>query len=252
MLASLFNAYASFHRIIVRSLFPTEFLNAVKEGRKAFHPPIHGGCLPLTCFSIKCFVILPWVLLDEASLYVNMWILRPVRWQKKLREPIRSRLMRSINLNEWSTDLLFSAVIYFLGFVALYDRERPALAGSNTDKFNFPIMVSYKCPSLLGNLSPVVRQADKQYRFCWLSDFGGVLTLWSVDNLFNTVIILPTQSGTVVEMLSILLYIPVNYSCEWTVCVFVAQEITPPYQTTTPTRWAVNELNSAFREIKKS
>ena len=84
-----------------------------------------------------------------------------------MRGPIRSRLMQSINLDERSKDFYYCRrSFFFLSFVALYDRERPALAGSDTDKFNFPIMVSYKCPSLLGNLSPVVRQADKQCRVC--------------------------------------------------------------------------------------
>ena len=55
----MLDVYASFHLcIIVRSLCPTEFVHAVKEGRKAVHPLIHGGCLLLTYFSIKYFVIL--------------------------------------------------------------------------------------------------------------------------------------------------------------------------------------------------
>ena len=55
----MLDVYASFHLcIIVRSPCPTEFVHAVKEGRKAVHPLIHGGCLLLTYFSIKYFVIL--------------------------------------------------------------------------------------------------------------------------------------------------------------------------------------------------
>ena len=170
--------------IIVWSLCPTEFVHAVKEAEKPFVLLYtvdvcywYTFLWNISLFCLECFWMrrpFMWILVLKFCVHHDF--MRPVRWQNKLRGPMRSRLTQSINLDVRSTDFYYfrQSFFFFLSFVALYDRERPALAGSDTDKFNFPIMVSYKCPSLLGNLSPVVRQADKQCRVCWSSDFGSV------------------------------------------------------------------------------
>ena len=63
---------------------------------------------------------------------------------------------------------------FFLSFVALYDRKKPALTGSDTNKFNFPIMVLYKCPPLLGNLSPVGTASRQAMPVLLTKRFGSV------------------------------------------------------------------------------
>ena len=58
-------------------------------------------------------------------------------------------------------------VIYFGLSVFLCDRQRPSFAGTDTEKFNFPNMVSDKCAKEICLLSD-----DKQFRFYRPSDFG--------------------------------------------------------------------------------